>query len=406
MWPKSLFVSSLFVCLIPSVTVAQIYTITDLGPLSPTAINSWGQVVGNYNNQAYMWTFGELRALGMQSGGTFSSAAAINDLGVVAGTADGPGTVSSPYAGIPDQQCNNLVQPVVWKRGAIQALGTVGFQAIIDWCQYPFYAAGIDGFGQVVGYTAQYPNEYQWGFLWTNGISKNLPATFFLSADRIGLFGDSWPPTFPSAISGLAQVVGQNGIDFGSGHATSWKSGLTKDLGPADAMGFPHFYVSSANGVNDLGQIVGWATTAPVYDYGQDCYFDSSTSVCPMHAVIWSESGVMSDLGTLPGDIVSMALKINLFGQVIGSSGNAIVAPSPEGNPAISFVGPLQVTGRPFIWSERSGMRDLNTLIRGNSNWVLNSVSDINIWGQIIGSGTLKGEQRGFLLTPRDPFRF
>jgi uncharacterized membrane protein len=392
--------------LLVPIASAQVYTIADLGSLSPTAINSSAQVVGNYNNQAYVWRFGRVRALGIQSGGTFSSAAAINDLGVVAGTADGPGTVLSPYAGIPDQQCNNLVQPVVWKGGAIQALGTVGFQENIDWCQYPFYAAGIDGFGQVVGYTSQYPNEFQWGFLWTNDKSKNLPATFFLSVGDLGLFGDSWPPTLPSAISSLGQVVGQNGLYFGFGHATSWKSDIATDLGPPNSVGFPDFYVSSANGVNDLGQIVGWATTAPVHDFGQDCYFDLSTADCPMHAVIWSASGVMSDLGTLPGDIASMALKINLVGQVIGSSGNTITSLAPEGNPAISFVGPVQVTGRPFIWSAGRGMQDLNTLIRGNSGWVLNSVSDINVRGQIVGAGTLNGQPRGFLLTPTNPFRF
>jgi hypothetical protein len=44
-------------------------------------------------------------------------------------------------------------------------------------------------------------------------------------------------------------------------------------------------------------------------------------------------------------------------------------------------------------------MQDLNTLIPV-SDWVLNSVSDINVWGQIVGSGTLNGETHGFLLTP------
>jgi hypothetical protein len=45
-------------------------------------------------------------------------------------------------------------------------------------------------------------------------------------------------------------------------------------------------------------------------------------------------------------------------------------------------------------------MQDLNTLIRSGSGWVLNSVSGINVWGQIVGSGTFNGETRGFLLTP------
>ena len=47
------------VLLLVPIASAQVYTITDLGSLSPTAINSWAQVVGNYNNQAYIWTFGQ-----------------------------------------------------------------------------------------------------------------------------------------------------------------------------------------------------------------------------------------------------------------------------------------------------------------------------------------------------------
>jgi probable HAF family extracellular repeat protein len=404
MWNKIIVVSLLVYWGTIAASAQASYTVTDLGTLSPTAINSWAQVVGNYNNQAYLWSFGHRLALGKLTGGTFSSAAAINDFGVIAGTADGAGTVLSPYSGIPNQQCSDLVQPFVWQDGSIRGLGAVGFQTIIDWCGYPFYATGINLSGQVVGYTSQYPNEYQWGFLWTNGASQNLPVTFFLSAGDIGLFADGWPPTFPSAITSLEQVVGQDGLDFGMGHATSWQNGTATDLGPPDATSLPNFYASSANGVNDLGQIVGWASTTPAGFLSGVCYFDLSTTDCPINAVIWSASGVMTDLGTLPGDSVSMALKINLFGQVIGSSGNTIVSVQPEGNPAIEFVGPLQVTGHPFIWTESSGMQDLNTLIRANSGWVLNSVADINVWGQIVGSGTLNGKQHGFLLTPRDPF--
>ena len=46
-------------------------------------------------------------------------------------------------------------------------------------------------------------------------------------------------------------------------------------------------------------------------------------------------------------------------------------------------------------------LQDLNTLISSTSGWVLNSATGINIWGQIVGSGTLNGQSHGFLLTPR-----
>jgi hypothetical protein len=112
---------------------------------------------------------------------------------------------------------------------------------------------------------------------------------------------------------------------------------------------------------------------------------------CPMHAVLWTRSGAIRDLGTLSGDALSAASKINFFGPVIGSSGNSLVFDYQGGPP--------EVIGRPFVWCERRGMRDLNTLIPTNSGWVLNSVADINNWGQIVGRGTRNGQPRGFLLT-------
>jgi probable HAF family extracellular repeat protein len=45
-------------------------------------------------------------------------------------------------------------------------------------------------------------------------------------------------------------------------------------------------------------------------------------------------------------------------------------------------------------------MRDLNGLIPSGSGWVLTHARDINDAGRIVGTGWLNGEQRGFLLTP------
>jgi hypothetical protein len=82
-----------------------------------------------------------------------------------------------------------------------------------------------------------------------------------------------------------------------------------------------------------------------------------------------------------------------MFRQVIGSSGNTLKG---------GFCGyPVAVIGRPFIWTQRNGMKDLNTLISAKSGWVLNSATGINFWGQIVGSGTLNGKPHGFLLTPK-----
>ena len=376
---STLALSLLSLCLISALAAAQSYTVTDLGQLAPTAINKWAQVVGNYNGQAYIWTFGHWRPLGLLPGGTFSWAASINDLGTVAGTADGPGQILEFGLTF---ECNDLIQPFIWtQRTPIRGLGAVGpasdAQAEEEHgCPYPFYAAAINNRGQVVGYTGQLTDAFQWVLFWNAG--------------GMSIFGSSWPNTYGNGISDSGEIVGENG-DVNIGYATYWKNGVATEL--QGLPGTPEFEGSAANGVNDLGQIVGWS---PLYD--------ESIS----HAVIWTPSGAISDLGTLPGDTDSSASKINLFGLVIGSSGNTVInSTAVLGGQDSSFdIGPLEVIGRPFIWSAQRGMQDLNKLIPPNSGWVLNAATDINVWGQIVGSGMLNGQPHGFLLTPKDFFQF
>ena len=380
------FLVALFLSIVP-VAGAQIYSVSDLGPLTPTGINTWGQVVGNLNGHAYMWTrLGGLRDLGLLPGGTFSNAAGINDLGAVVGTADGNGIES--YSNMPGVVCSgDLTQPFVWTQtSGMKGLGTRALNDDFPWdfypCFIPEFATGNNSRGQVVGYTGAFAT-YQFAFLWSNrnGWSSLTPG------------GD--PPDSANAVSNTGQVVGQVGrFESGfPGHATSWKDGAVVDLGTLGGADPYYEYGSSANHVNDLGQIVGWSGSSVGAFYGG-----------PFHAVLWTKAGSIRDLGTLPGDTLSTALRINFFGQVIGSSGNTAIYTLYDAfqNPCCS----LGVAGRPFIWSQSIGMRDLNTLISASSGWVLSSATDINIWGQIVGSGRHNGQTRGFLLTPRTLFQF
>ncbi|MGA6982269.1 MAG: hypothetical protein WCC95_20045 [Candidatus Sulfotelmatobacter sp.] len=373
---------------------AQVYSITNLGNFSPTAINSWGQVVGNRNGEAFVWAqFTGLKGLGKLPGGSASYAASINDLGVVTGTADGAGTViSQDPIDYPNLNCSDLTQPFVWIPGkGMKGLGTVGVPPYETnapfWCGFPFYATGINDIGQVTGYTIPYEDNYQWAFLWTsaNGWKGAAP-----------LFGSSFPPNVANGIANSGQIVGQTGIFLGQ--ATSWKNGVATDLGTLND-GIDLDYSSSANAINQQGQVVGWSTTESLIS---SC--DADLVGCPMHAALWTRSGVISDLGTLPGDELSMATNINFFGQVIGNSGNTLAEQGWGGNGGSGFEGnggSVAVIGRAFVWSQCNGMQDLNTLIPSGSGWVLNSVSGINNWGQIVGTGTVNGQTRGFLLTPR-----
>lgn len=378
-----------FVCLstaFGAIASAQDYTVTDLGPLSPTGINSWAQVVGNYSNQAFIWTRKDgRRALGVLEGGTLSSAAAINDLGVVTGTADGAGTLVSLNPIFPNQACADLTQPFIWTGSdGMQGLGTIGPSPGWNsgfYCYPPVYSTDINGIGQVVGWVGVF-SDYGYGFVWT----KATAMTSLYGPD-----GGNWPPTFANAINNRNQIVGQSSSFplWGIGHATSWKNGVGTDLGTLGGGAEVVDFGSSANGVNDFGVVVGWSTIGPLS-------FDVTS---PVHAVRWTPSGGIRDLGALPGDISSSAVRINAFGQVIGSSGNTV--DSFDEFPS----SPFEVIGRPFIWSQKHGMRDLNTLIPANSGWVLNSAVDINVWGQIVGQGTRYGQPHGFLLTPKNPYQ-
>ena len=377
-------------CFIAATASAQRYTVTDLGPLTPTGINTWAQVVGNYNGRAYIWTSsGGFRNLGLLRGGKFSAATAINDLGVVTGTADGPGAVAYPNSAN-KRECSDLTQPFIWTAGTgMRGLNVLAphSEGSADCTLLITYSTGINAYGQVVGYNHDY-ETFQWGFLWTG--------------NTITQFGGSWVPSSVNAISNTGQMVGQDGDpdDLFFGHATSWsQDGTTTDLATLDGETDILTYSSAANAVNDMGQIAGWSTTTPISlaDGFRGCAGNRGSG-CPIHAVLWATGGAIRDLGSLPGDTNSTAAKINFFGQVVGSSGNTVNYAAQQSRLPV-------VTGRPFIWTERSGMHDLNSLIPARSGWRLNTATDINIWGQIIGQGTRNGLTHGYLLTPINPFQ-
>jgi probable HAF family extracellular repeat protein len=100
------------------------------------------------------------------------------------------------------------------------------------------------------------------------------------------------------------------------------------------------------------------------------------------HAFLW-QNGEMTDLGTLPGDVASLATNINSKTQVVGPSFDA------SGNP------------RAFLWQD-GVMTDLNTLIPADSPFFLVEALAINDRGQITGYALVKatGENHGFLATP------
>jgi probable HAF family extracellular repeat protein len=381
-------VLALLLCLmlVPCVS-AQRYTVVDLGLASPTAINEWGQIVGNYNGHAYIrnglqgW-----HDLGLMPGGTFAQANAISDDGIVAGEADGPGTVTVQTTNpiYPTSvACSDLAQPFVWSdQSGIVGLGYVVNNDEEDyWFPYncssshAYSASGINLFGNVVG-SNQWEGTWKYGFSWTYPAGMTLLATGY--------------NTTANAINNLGKIAGQTGEFDANSHAALWNTqGQQTDLGTLSGPDPNNQACSGANSISDSGYVVGWSVPNP-------CFKISEGSSGAAHAFLWAQSAGMYDLGTLAGDTDSKATKVNFFGDVIGISGKSISwNASGYGN------GILGVTGRPFVWSPSTGMLDLNSLIAPNSQWVLENAVDINMWGQIVGTGTFNGVAHGFLLVPK-----
>jgi probable HAF family extracellular repeat protein len=377
---------------------SQTYSILDLGPLQPAAINSWAQVAGTTNGQATLWSPGRHpQSLGILPGGTASSALGLNDRGVVVGIADGPVTVVGPDGPF---TCTDALQGFEWSsNGGLQGMGLMvlggtnpceGGGGETDMFTY---ANAVNDLNQSVGTIFWAGNTYVDGFGWKNP-TKGM--------DVIGALIDLnlvYELTETNAINNRNQMVGAVGccVDLNEGHALYWNHQTASDLG---TLGGPdsdfYYYCSNARGINDVDQVVGWSTTIA----GEEDFPCGGASSESPHAFLWTQARGMQDLGTLPGDTMSMAYAINLFGQVIGTSGNSTIEPEYNG---IEYGGHMsvEVVGHPFVWTQRNGMQDLNTLLPSTSGWVLNTATGINAWGQIVGSGVHNGETHGFLLTPR-----
>jgi probable HAF family extracellular repeat protein len=147
-----------------------------------------------------------------------------------------------------------------------------------------------------------------------------------------------------SGINNSGQVVGYASTSSGAGHAFLYSGGIMTDLGATEA-----------TGINNSGQVVGWATTS------------SGAS----HAFLYS-GGIMTDLGT------TEATGINNSGQVVG----------------------FYVVGYPsdkiYAWLYSGGVRtNLGNLPGGTGSYAYG----INDNGQVVGQGynVSSGQQHAFL---------
>lgn len=313
------------------------YTLIDLGTLggdysSAAAINDHGVVTGqstlagNLQYRAFIYQNGTMTDLGLP--GDNSRGNAINNLNQIVGTTFVPG--GSPF------------QPrgFLYSQGSVTDLGTLGGAST--------YANGINHAGQVVG--ASDPGDaVGTAFIYQNGSMVAIPA------------GNGSTSSEASAINDHGAVTGRGSTET-SLTPFIYENGLLTLL--RDAQG--RIPLGAGADINNAGIVTGSAR------------FDGSVKTS---AFIY-ENGVTRSIGSLGGNWSSGA-SLNERGEIVGTS---------------TLAGGSVYNA--FFYSDAIGMVNLNDLIDAGSGWVLSNATSINEAGQIVGSGLYNGVQRAYLLTP------
>ena len=182
--------------------------------------------------------------------------------------------------------------------------------------QIPFSTAyGVNNRGDIVGSSNVYDPALRahrtYAIVWQNGRMQNLGEGYAMAvndhgtvvASISGMGGLSlWKDGELTrlGIVGWAFAINKFNAIAGWGGTTGfmYRNGVMLDLG---ALGGSE---SSASGMNDRGQVVGYAKVPGNNNY---------------HAFLW-EGGVMKDLGTLGGGSESRAQAINNHGVVVGEA--------------------------------------------------------------------------------------
>jgi probable HAF family extracellular repeat protein len=328
--------------------------------------------------------------LGVLPGYSSSYASAVNNSGQVAGQLVGVAQKGDvPYS---------RSHAFLYSQGVMADIGTLaGAYDNYPIC-YNSYACGINGAGQIVGYSigTYMPGQ---GFWYKDGTMSDL-----------GFAGAA------NGINDTGRIVGYRDpdIDDEDSYAIMLENGPPADLGPLQ-----DYEYSCALDINNSNQAVGYSYKglAPAYQRAflcsggtmytlgvlQDDVTSSATRINDRGDVIGSSSpdpdqplyhaflyrdGHMADLGTLyPGDSGCAAYGINNLGQVVGSSCGTDMKNG-------------MVVYHAFL-SSGGAMVDLDSLIDFGLGWRLESATDINDKGQIVGYGlTADGSMHAFLMTP------
>jgi probable HAF family extracellular repeat protein len=191
-------------------------------------------------------------------------------------------------------------------------------------------------------------------FVWQNGVMSPLPALGGNNgvANQINSAGQTGGMAEKDKPDSTCPSGGPQKLEF---KPAAWQNGNVREL--PTYSGDPD---GNAHAINDSGQAVGGSGVCAAFN---PIWL---TNLQPLHALLW-ESGKIVDLGNLGGtghgDGI-MALNLNNYGQVIGSSDL-----------------PGDASYHAFLWTHETGMRDLGTL-QGDVDSAAIGINDI---GQIVG---------------------
>ena len=339
-------------CASTAPSLAQSYTITDLGTLGgslsrATGINNAGQISGRSYmpssvTAGFLWGDGKMiniGSLGNETGESF--AAGINDFAAICGS-------SEPL----DQQTHAFR----WQDGRMVDLGTLGGVGSRGYA--------INNLGDVTGRALPVGSSVNHAVMWIGEEIIDL-----------GVLVPGYD-TYGFGINDLREVAGWGWVTATSVKGFVWRDGLMcllPGLAGED---------SSAIAINDSGWIAG----------------DSRAADGATHPVIWISKTapaipIIVDLG-LPQEFdIGLCHALNNVGVVVGTYWEAV----PGWDNYNIF---------PFIW-EDGRTQLLDDLIPPDSGWDLDFPLGINDAGQIVGEGVPPGGDpevhHGFLLTPVAP---
>ena len=188
-------------------------------------INNLGQIVGssqdeNFTSHAVLWQNKDTAPIDL---GVVGDSNGINDLSHVVGNIFGP-----PVLGF------------LWRSGSFIQLSPLSGQVVSE-------ASAINNTGLISGKSNIFPVVWEYDIANPNRAPRiqqlPIPAGFFAATT--------------TAVNDVGDVVGYAGSPNIDSHAILWRGGMAIDLGV-----WPGGHYSVANGINNLGQIVGTGTVA------------------------------------------------------------------------------------------------------------------------------------------------